>query len=456
MVDFFYLMFISTVMDKSDLINFFLDNVKKENEFGIGTEHEKFIFMPDNKKRIPYNGKISIKSLFKFLLTKGWLPGEISEGNLISLNLNGASVTLEPGGQLELSGKIQKNIHQTCSEMHSHLDELNIYIKENDLSMIGLGFDPVSKFSDIEWIPKKRYSIMKNYMPLVGDRGLDMMTRTCTVQANFDYKSEADLIKKFVVANRIQSFVIAMYSNSPFREMKHNGYLSNRVLTWSDTDQNRCGIKEIFINENFSIEQYVDFALEIPSYFLNINNDYKDTTKFTFNQILKGQTNNKLIDNHELSLNDWVNHLSTIFTEVRLKSYIEVRGTDAGKWEMICGLPAFWTGIFYDEENLNLLWQETKKWSYEDIMSLYQNISKYGLKAKFQGGDIYRYCQYLVKLSCEGLKRRAIYNKNGQDEQIHLKALKNIINNKKTPADSLLEETDYGNNMLELFDKPYY
>ena len=443
-------------MDKNNLINFFLDNTKNTDHLGVGTEHEKFIFLSKDKKRIPFKGDVSINSLFQFLITKGWLPGEISDGNIISLSRDGANITLEPGGQVELSGKIQKNIHETCAETTAHLEELNIFIKDNNLCMIGLGFDPISSMEDIQWIPKKRYNIMKSYMPQVGSRGLDMMSRTCTVQANFDYTSESDLVKKFVVANRIQSFVIAMFCNSPFREMKHNGYLSNRVLTWSDTDIDRCGIKEIFINKNFSIEEYVDFALDVPNYFLEIDNNYVDTTKYSFNQILKRQTNNNLIDNHDLSLDNWVNHLSTIFTEVRLKSYLEVRGADAGKWEMICALPAFWTGLLYDEENLNILWNETHKWNYSDIMDLYKNVSKEGLKSKFQGESIYNYCQYLLKLSSKGLERRAFLNKKNRDEQIHLETLKKIVSSQKTPADILLEETNNGNKILALFDKPYY
>ena len=443
-------------MDKNNLINFFLDNTKNRDNLGVGTEHEKFIFLSKDKKRIPFKGDVSINSLFQFLLTKGWLPGEISDGNIISLSRDGANITLEPGGQVELSGKIQKNIHETCAETTAHLEELKIFIKDNNLCMMGLGFDPISSMEDIYWIPKKRYNIMKSYMPQVGSRGLDMMSRTCTVQANFDYTSESDLVKKFVVSNRIQSFVIAMFCNSPFREMKHNGYLSNRVLTWSDTDRDRCGIKEIFINKNFSIEEYVDFALDVPNYFLEIDNNYVDTTKYSFNQILKRQTNNKLIDNHDLSLDNWVNHLSTIFTEVRLKSYLEVRGADAGKWDMICALPAFWTGLLYDEENLNILWNETHKWSYSEIMDLYKNVGKEGLKSKFQGESIYDYCQYLLKLSSKGLERRAFLNRKNRDEQIHLETLKKIVSSQKTPADILLEETDSGNNILALFDKPYY
>ena len=443
-------------MDKNNLINFFLNNTKNTDNLGVGTEHEKFIFLSKEKKRIPFKGDVSINSLFQFLLTKGWLPGEISDGNIISLSRDGANITLEPGGQVELSGKIQKNIHETCAETTAHLEELKIFIKDNNLCMIGLGFDPISSMEDIHWIPKKRYNIMKSYMPQVGSRGLDMMSRTCTVQANFDYTSESDLVKKFVVSNRIQSFVIAMFCNSPFREMKHNGYLSNRVLTWSDTDMDRCGIKEIFINKSFSIEEYVDFALDVPNYFLEIDNNYVDTTKYSFNQILKRQTNNNLIDNHDLSLDNWVNHLSTIFTEVRLKSYLEVRGADAGKWEMICALPAFWTGLLYDEENLNILWNETHKWNYSDIMDLYKNVSKEGLKSKFQGESIYNYCQYLLKLSSKGLERRAFLNKKNRDEQIHLETLKKIVSSQKTPADILLEETNNGNKILALFDKPYY
>ena len=443
-------------MDKNNLINFFLDNTKNTDNLGVGTEHEKFIFLSKDKKRIPFKGDVSINSLFQFLLTKGWLPGEISDENIISLSRDGANITLEPGGQVELSGKIQKNIHETCAETTAHLEELNIFIKDNNLCMMGLGFDPISSMEDIQWIPKKRYNIMKSYMPQVGSRGLDMMSRTCTVQANFDYTSESDLVKKFVVSNRIQSFVIAIFCNSPFREMKHNGYLSNRVLTWSDTDIDRCGIKEIFINKNFSIEEYVDFALDVPNYFLEIDNNYVDTTKYSFNQILKRQTNNKLIDNHDLSLDNWVNHLSTIFTEVRLKSYLEVRGADAGKWDMICALPAFWTGLLYDEENLNILWNETHKWSYSEIMDLYKNVGKEGLKSKFQGESIYDYCQYLLKLSSKGLERRAFLNRKNRDEQIHLETLKKIVSSQKTPADILLEETDSGNNILALFDKPYY
>ena len=443
-------------MDKNNLINFFLDNTKNTDNLGVGTEHEKFIFLSKDKKRIPFKGDVSINSLFQFLITKGWLPGEISDENIISLSRDGANITLEPGGQVELSGKIQKNIHETCAETTAHLEELNIFIKDNNLCMMGLGFDPISSMEDIQWIPKKRYNIMKSYMPQVGSRGLDMMSRTCTVQANFDYTSESDLVKKFVVSNRIQSFVIAIFCNSPFREMKHNGYLSNRVLTWSDTDIDRCGIKEIFINKNFSIEEYVDFALDVPNYFLEIDNNYVDTTKYSFNQILKRQTNNKLIDNHDLSLDNWVNHLSTIFTEVRLKSYLEVRGADAGKWDMICALPAFWTGLLYDEENLNILWNETHKWSYSEIMDLYKNVGKEGLKSKFQGKSIYDYCQYLLKLSSKGLERRAFLNRKNRDEQIHLETLKKIVSSQKTPADILLEETDSGNNILALFDKPYY
>lgn len=238
------------MLQKSDLINYFYSSFTSPEAKGIGTEHEKFIFHCKDKKRIEFDGSISIQNLFQFLIEKGWQKGEYNAFNqLISLSKNGASVTLEPGCQLELSGKILKNVHQTCTETYEHLHELQEYAKLNNLCIIGLGFDPISKREDIEFIPKDRYRIMREYMPKVGSRGLDMMTRTCTVQANFDYFDEKDLIKKFVLANRLQPLVMALFCNSPFREGSHNFIKSNRIHTWQDTDSERCGIKKEFLDQ---------------------------------------------------------------------------------------------------------------------------------------------------------------------------------------------------------------
>ena len=445
------------MLQKSDLINYFHSSFTDKDHKGIGTEHEKFIFHCKNKKRIEFDGEVSIQNLFKFLLSKGWQKNEYNAYNqLISLSKNGASVTLEPGCQLELSGKILKNVHQTCTETYEHLNELQEYAEQNNLCIIGMGFDPISDLDSINFIPKDRYKIMKNYMPKVGTRGLDMMTRTCTVQANFDYFDNEDLIKKFVVSNRIQPIVMSLFCNSPFKESQKNNLLSNRIHTWQDTDGERCGIKTNFINKNFSIEEYVDYVLSVKNYFLKINGKHVDTTQYSFLELLNKSTNDSNLNDYSLSITDWINHLSTIFTEVRLKSYMEVRGADAGKWEMICALPAFWTGILYDEENLETLWQETHSWSYDEILNLYNNVPKYGLQCEFMKKKVYIEAQRLLEIAISGLNRRAYLNSNGQDESIHLDKLKNIIKDQKTPADVLIEEFNQSQNLNSLLKQRYY
>ena len=445
------------MLQKSDLINYFYSSFTDKDHKGIGTEHEKFIFHCKNKKRIEFDGDVSIQNLFLFLQGKGWQKNEYNAHNqLISLSKNGASVTLEPGCQLELSGKILKNVHQTCSETYEHLNELQEYAELNNLCIIGMGFDPISDLDGINFIPKDRYEIMKNYMPQVGTRGLDMMTRTCTVQANFDYFNNEDLIKKFVVSNRIQPIIMSLFCNSPFREGQLNGYLSNRILTWQDTDQERCGIKNIFLNKNFTIEEYVDFVLAVKNYFLKINGKHVDTTQYSFLELLNKSTNDSNLNDYNLSITDWINHLSTIFTEVRLKSYMEVRGADAGKWEMICALPALWTGILYDEENLDILWQETNDWPHDEILNLYKDVPVYGLQSEFMNKKVYIEAQRLLDISISGLNRRGYLNSNGQDESIHLDKLKSIIKDQKTPADVLIEEFNQSQNLNSLFNQRYY
>lgn len=445
------------MLQKSDLINYFYSSFTDKDHKGIGTEHEKFIFHCKNKKRIEFDGDVSIQNLFLFLQGKGWQKNEYNAHNqLISLSKNGASVTLEPGCQLELSGKILKNVHQTCSETYEHLNELQEYAELNNLCIIGMGFDPVSDLDGINFFPKDRYKIMKNYMPQVGTRGLDMMTRTCTVQANFDYFNNEDLIKKFVVSNRIQPIIMSLFCNSPFREGQLNGYLSNRILTWQDTDQERCGIKNIFLNKNFTIEEYVDFVLAVKNYFLKINGKHVDTTQYSFLELLNKSTNDSNLNDYNLSITDWINHLSTIFTEVRLKSYMEVRGADAGKWEMICALPALWTGILYDEENLDILWQETNDWPHDEILNLYKDVPVYGLQSEFMNKKVYIEAQRLLDISISGLNRRGYLNSNGQDESIHLDKLKSIIKDQKTPADVLIEEFNQSQNLNSLLNQRYY
>ena len=297
---------------------------------------------------------------------------------------------------------------------------------------------------------------MSEYMPKVGSRGLDMMTRTCTVQANLDYFNETDLIKKFVVSNRIQPIVMGIFCNSPFRESKYNNLVSNRIYTWQDTDDQRCGIKRSFLNKNFSIEEYVDFVLEVKNYFLKINGKQYDTTDYTFNELLTKNTANKDLSNYNISIQDWINHLSTIFTEVRLKSYIELRGADAGKWEMICALPAFWVGILYDDENIEHLWKETSSWQENDILNLYLEVPYKGLNSNFINSPLYEHGKNLLNLANKGLEKRGYLNSEGRDESIHLEKLYNIVEKQKNPADLLIEEFKDKKDILSLLNNTYY
>ena len=445
------------MLQKTDLINYFHSSFTDPEYKGIGTEHEKFIYYTKDHKRLKFDGEVSVQNLFQFFLSKGWQKNEYNSFNqLISLSKNGASITLEPGCQLELSGKILKNVHQTCTESYEHLRELEEYAELNKLCILGLGFDPISKLEDLSFIPKERYKIMREYMPKVGSRGLDMMTRTCTVQANLDYFNENDLIKKFVVANKIQPIVMGIFCNSPFRESKHNDLVSNRIFTWQDTDNQRCGIKKSFLNKNFTIEEYVDFVLKVKNYFLKINGKYFDTTDYTFDELLTKSVSNKEILSYNLTIQDWINHLSTIFTEVRLKSYIELRGADAGKWEMICALPAFWIGILYDDENLDSLWKETSIWQENDILNLYQDVPSEGLNSNFMNSPLYEHGKKLLSLSKKGLEKRGYLNSDGRDESIHFEKLNSIIEQQKNPADLLIEEFKDKKNILSLLNNTYY
>jgi glutamate--cysteine ligase len=249
---------------------------------------------------------------------------------------------------------------------------------------------------------------------------------------------------------------MAIFCNSPFREGSYNLIKSNRIYTWQDTDSERCGIKEEFLDQSFNIEKYVDFVLKVKNYFLKINGKYVDTTAYSFHDLMSKTSKEESIREYNLTINDWINHLSTIFTEVRLKSYLEVRGADAGKWEMICALPAFWTGIFYDEENLDKLWNLTNQWNKEDILQLYYDVAKNGLKCHFNNQPLHELGKMILDISNSGLKRRGYLNSDGEDESIHLEKLKNIIDLQKTPADVLIDDYNLSKNVISILDQPYY
>ena len=326
-------------LTKDTLISYFASGCKKKKEWRIGTEHEKFGFRKKTLEPIKYSDikKILTKLSHKF----GWT--KILEGKkIIGLKRDNASISLEPGGQIELSGAPLTNLFETCMEVNNHQDELNSVCEELDIDFMGMGVLPKWSRDDMSLMPKKRYKIMSEYMPRVGSAGLDMMLRTCTIQANFDFSSEQDMKKKIIVSQSIQPLVIALYANSPFINGKLSKFLSHRSYIWTKTDTDRCGILPIFSDQNFSFERYVDYLLDVPMYFVIRNNEYVNLTGYTFRDFMKGK-----IKNLKATFADWENHITTIFTEVRLKKIIEVRGADGGPWSRVCALPAFWTGILY-------------------------------------------------------------------------------------------------------------
>lgn len=437
-------------LTKDSLISKFTDGCKVKKDWKIGTEHEKFGFLKKNLS--PINIKDIQKIFLKLSDNYGW-KRVYENTNIIELRKNGSSITLEPGGQIELSGAPLKNLFQTCNEVNQHHDELHAVCKDYDIEFMGMGVLPKWDLKQLEIMPKKRYEIMKNYMPKVGDMGLDMMMRTTTIQANFDYSSEKDMINKFRVAQSLQPIIVALYANSPFVEGKLTEFLSYRSYIWTRTDKDRCGLLPFVYEESFSFERYVDYLLDVPMYFIIRDNKYIDLSGITFRQYMK----NKFKD-FSASINDWNIHITTVFPEVRLKSYIELRGADGGPWSRVCALPAFWTGILYDESILNQLVELVKHWSFQDVQSFYNDVRVDGLNARTPSGEsLLDFSSKIIELSAKGLGNRDI-NFDGKSEQSFLDPLKKILKSGLTPADNWkkLYLKEWSNNIDVLYKNNYF
>jgi len=442
------------VLGKEDLINYFLSGSKK-SFLKIGTEHEKFLFNKTSKKPISYKGNISVIKIFSHLKKNGWK--QIKEGkNILGLTKNKKNITLEPGLQLELSGITVKSIHETCSEVNLHLKELKIICDKLNIGLLGNGFIPVAKFKDIKKSPKQRYKIMRSYMPNVGMLGLDMMHRTCSTQVNLDFINEDDYKKKTKIISKIIPISIALFSNSPFREGKLNKYLSYRSHVWQNTDKNRSGIPKFFFEKSNSFERYADYALNVPMYFVIRNKRYFDCTGESFKKFISGNLKN--LPRVLPTLLDWQNHISTIFTELRLKKYIEIRSADSCSYAGICSTPAFWTGLLYDEKSLNLAEDFTKNWSYDEVINAYYSVPKKGFRTLFKGKEMIFYAKKILEISFEGLKRRKILSNKGNDETIYLKDIFNLINLKKNSAEILIDKyrKKWKYNLFKIFDEEAY
>jgi glutamate--cysteine ligase len=433
-------------LDLAALAGALAKGCKPKSAYRIGAEHEKFGFRLGSLEPVPYDGPDGVHALLVGLMRYGWTPvleaREDGGETLIGLerpNDTGgiANISLEPGGQFELSGAPLETIHQICAETGKHLRETKVVADELGLGFLGMGFTPLWRRDEIPVMPKGRYKIMRSYMPKVGGLGLDMMFRTCTVQANLDFSSEADMVLKFRTSLALQPVATALFANSPFIEGKPTGWLSSRARVWTDTDADRTGLLDFVFQDGFGFETYAAYALDVPMYFVKRNGLYLDASGKSFRAFMAGELD--ILPGEKPGVKDWVDHLSTIFPEVRLKTYLEMRGADCGPQTSICALPALWAGILYDDAALHAAWDLCKGWTTEDRQRLRVDAARLGLKAEIAGRTLQDVAKDVVAVARAGLKRRARFNGEVLDEQVFLNTLEEIADSGMTPADRLLE-----------------
>ena len=428
------------INSKSQIIEYFKSGIKDTKYFKIGIEHEKFLF--SNNKRINY---LKIKEMFAALLEFGWNP-IYEKNNIIALNKGGKNITLEPGNQIELSGEKLNHIHEACAESQDYLFELKQVTKKLNISIVSAGFDPISKLNEIPNNPKQRYKLMSKDMPLGGESSLDMMYRTCGTQLNIDYGSENDFFKKFKIVNSIVPISIALFANSSIIEKKKSNYLSYRSKVWQNTS--RGGLPKIFF-EKLNFEKYADFIMNFPILFIQERDTYISGHKYTFRDFMNGkisEVNNRLPNENDLSI-----HLSTIFTENRLKKYIELRSMDTCGWDCLCSGPAFYVGMLYG--NIDEVYEVISKWEKNKIINAYLEAPQKGFNTQLMGKDLLYWSSILLKLSRKGLENRDILNKNQKNETLFLNHLQKIVDNKTTNADHMINRFSKNEDLNELYDK---
>ena len=426
---------------------------KPKADWRIGTEHEKFGYCVDTHKPLPYEGDRSIHAVLSALRDRhGWAPIE-EGGKLIGLEKEGANVSLEPGGALELSGAPLETIHETCDEVNAHLKEVMDISNEIGVGFIGLGAAPTWMHEQMPLMPKGRYKLMDAYMGKVGTMGRVMMRRTCTVQVNLDYASEADMIQKLRVAIALQPVAVALFANSPFFEGQPNGHKSWRSRVWRDTDNARAGMVPFVFEDGFGFERWVDYALDVPMYFVYRDGQYIDALGQSFRDFLQGRL--PALPGEVPQLSDWADHLTTAFPEARIKKYIEMRGADGGPWRRLCALPAFWVGLMYDQGALDAAWDLCKDWTTEQREALRVAASVDGLQARVDGIDMAEVARQSVAISRAGLQARARPGAGGMipDETHFLNALEESVDSGQTPADELLERYhgDWNGDLSRIF-----
>ncbi|MCE9523631.1 MAG: glutamate--cysteine ligase [Alphaproteobacteria bacterium] len=424
------------ITSKDDLVNFIADGVKPKSEWRIGTEHEKFGYDLKTFKTLPYDGKPGIRAMLDGMKRFGW-EGIYEGDHIIGLKMDGGAISLEPGGQFELSGAPLRSLHETCAEVNTHLEQVSTVASEMGAGFLGMGFHPTVRIDDVPVMPKGRYNIMRRYMPHVGSMGLEMMFRTCTIQVNLDFASEADMVKKFRVGLALQPIATAIFACSPFREGKPNGFLSYRAHVWTDVDNARSGMLPWVFEDGMSFERYVDYALDVPMYFIYRDGKYHDVAGKSFRDFLAHKLPG--FEKIDPTLSDWADHLTTIFPEVRLKKFLEMRGADGGLWRRICALPALWTGIYYDQTALDAAWDMVKDWTAEERSALREAVPKLGLKTPFRNTNVQALARRMLELSRSGLRARAEKDSIGGTEEGFIEPLFQIAESGKTRAEELLE-----------------
>ena len=430
------------IVSKKKIIEYFETGIKDTKNSKIGIEHEKFLFNKENNKRVDYP---KIKEMFTALLEFGWNP-ILEKGNVIGLNKGGKSITLEPGNQIELSGDKLNHIHEACAESYDYLFELRQVTKKLGIKIVSVGFDPISKLCEIPNNPKQRYQLMTQDMPSGGRMSLDMMYRTCGTQLNIDYSSEKDFIKKFRIVNSIVPISIALFANSSIVEKKNSFYLSYRSKVWQNTS--RGGLPKVFF-ENLNFEKYAEFVINFPILFIQNNDEYISGGKYIFKDFMNGKINeigNRLPDENDLSI-----HLSTIFTENRLKKYIELRSMDTCGWDCLCSGPAFYIGMLYG--NLDETYEMVSQWDKNKIINAYLEAPKKGFNTQLMGKDLFYWAKNLLDLSKRGLENRDILNKSKKNETLFLSHLQKIIDSKTTNADHMISKFSKNEDLNELYDE---
>lgn len=424
----------SAPLTKSDLIAYFASGEKAEKDFRIGVEFERFSFDVETKKPIPYKGAPkSILSFFEILMAEyGWQP-VLENDVIIALQKGEQAITLEPGGQVELSGAPLPTLHDNCTQVRAHVAEAREIGARMGIDFMAVGFHPQWTRADMPWMPKQRYGIMRAYMPKVGELGIDMMQRTATVQVNLDFSSEADMVKKFRVSLALQPIAGAMFANSPTVEGKPSGYLSYRNRIWLDTDAARTGNLPFVFDAGMGYERYADYLLDVPMYFVKRGDTYIDASGQSFRDFMKGKL--PALPGEFPVIDDWISHATCVFPDVRLKKWLEMRGADAGEWGSLCALPALWTGILYDKAACDAAADLVKDWTADERLYLKTETPKTALHTKFRSRTLADIAREVFAIAESGLKRRARLNADGKDETLFLEPLRPVIENGKAPAE---------------------